>query len=352
MTALRTWIRSVWFVLAFLGVVVVLHLILGDAQQIFVTPFLIVCPALAAATASPWGVAAVGALVLAVRQALLVFDGAVAEFGDLHIFETRSLGYLGVIGVSIFLAYRRERRDRKISDLTSVALAAEETILRPLPAVVGDIRVGVRYLSSAAEAVVGGDVYEVLDTEFGTRIIVGDVKGSGLGAVFAASVVLGSFRAVAYDEPDLASVASRIERMVLRHLGEDDFVTIMLTQVEADVLRLVHRGHVPPMIVSGDGVTRTVEPPAAGPPLGLGYLDSEPIKAWVEPFKSGDSLVLYTDGVTDARGPAGSYPLADRVRKLVDSDATASAERLCADLVNFVGHSLKDDAVLLVATRA
>ena len=75
------------------------------------------------------------------------------------------------------------------------------------------------YLAAAAEARVGGDLYEVARTPFGIRLIVGDARGKGLEAVETAADVLGVFREVAHEVYTLAEVARRIDASLARRLA-------------------------------------------------------------------------------------------------------------------------------------
>ena len=82
----------------------------------------------------------------------------------------------------------------------------------PPPARLGPLGLDVVYLAAAAEAKVGGDLYEVTRTaEHGIRVIMGDVRGKGLGAVELAADVLGMFRELAHDACTLAELAARLD---------------------------------------------------------------------------------------------------------------------------------------------
>ena len=102
------------------------------------------------------------------------------------------------------------------------------------------------------------------------RLIVGDVQGKGLDAVQTAAVVLGAFREAAYDEPDLGTIAARIELSLERQSRDEEFVTAVLAQIEADgsSAELLNCG-----IRRRSGCTVVVSssfhPPEAGLPLGL-----------------------------------------------------------------------------------
>src|SRR6202044_1900871 len=75
----------------------------------------------------------------------------------------------------------QDQQALQIANVASVAEAAQRAVLRPLPEQLGPLKLGVVYLAAAAEARVGGDLYEVTHTEnHGIRLIIGDVRGKGL----------------------------------------------------------------------------------------------------------------------------------------------------------------------------
>jgi len=134
-------------------------------------------------------------------------------------------------------------------------------LLRPPGPRVGDIRLAARYVSATDSAMIGGDLYGVLDTPFGVRAIIGDVRGKGLTAVRAASVVLGAFREAAYDEPDLVGVARRLEASVVRHVPSGEFTTALLVGFhQPGSVDLLHCGHVAPLLVAPDGTRGRARP--------------------------------------------------------------------------------------------
>ena len=144
--------------------------------------------------ASAWRPLCYGAVALAVavlsdaatRGGLTVFSGAhqlpLAAVGAIVV--TTAVSVAGVKLSDGKATADHEQQVQQIANVTSVAEAAQRAVLRPLPEQLGPLRLGVVYLAAAAEARVVGDLYEVATTkEHGIRIIVGDVRGKGLGAV-------------------------------------------------------------------------------------------------------------------------------------------------------------------------
>lgn len=116
------------------------------------------------------------------------------------------------------------------------------------------------YLAAAAEARVGGDLYEVTYTEtHGIRLIIGDVRGKGLGAVEVAADIIGRFREVAHGVGTLNEVAYRLDAGLSRRWGQyEEFVTALLAEINPvrGKLTILNCGHPPPILIRPeDGVT-------------------------------------------------------------------------------------------------
>jgi hypothetical protein len=241
---------------------------------------------------------------------------------------------------------------QQLANAVSVAEVAQRAVLRPLPAKMGDLRLGVVYLAAAADAKVGGDLYEVVSTPHGIRVIVGDVRGKGLGAVEVAADVLGMYREIAYEVHTLPELARRLDAGLARRYGEhEEFVTAVLAEIDPAKGRLTifNCGHPPAMLISHETV-QTLEAPANAPPLGLVTLGDSSGAGMVVDFKPNDQLLLYTDGVTEARDKSREfYPLQERLAKLAAGKRRGDLlELLRADLLHHVGAPLDDDAALLL----
>ncbi|MFF4545246.1 PP2C family protein-serine/threonine phosphatase [Streptomyces sp. NPDC001406] len=310
-------------------------------------PLLAAGPTLAATTNGPRGVLCVGLLATGLGTALGIRDRAPG-----HELAIVLAGLVAVSLASALASALRRRRELVLAAVRSVAEAAQHALLQPVPAAVGPFQVAVRYSAAAAEARIGGDLYALVPTPYGVRLIVGDVRGKGLPAVGTAALVLGIFREAAYDEPDLLAVVDRIERSLARNLGQDDFVTAVVAGYpEPGRLEVVNCGHAPPLLVR-DSEVIAVEPAQPAPPLGLRALSGENPHLQVLSFSDGDQLLLYTDGVTEARDHGREfYPLADGLARHVCHEPARTLTALHDDLLAHVGGRLHDDAALLLLRK-
>ncbi|MFF0743655.1 PP2C family protein-serine/threonine phosphatase [Streptomyces sp. NPDC004111] len=278
------------------------------------------------------------------------------------------LGFL--LAVAALLAGVRRGPLRELRRITEVARAAQEVLLRPLPARLDGLALAAGRLSASKGASVGGDLYEVMATVHGVRVVIGDVRGHGLPALGTVAALLGSFREAAHDEPELGGVLRRLERALQRHLRErardeqsaagaarpegpsaEEFVTVLLLEIQEDgeVLAL-NCGHPWP-----HRLRRKAEQVAAGeplPPLGPFPLPAElPVRGGVR-LLPGELLVLHTDGAEDARDTGGRFfPLRDalaRAAAVGPLSPAAVVDRVQGALLRHTGGRVSDDVALVV----
>jgi serine phosphatase RsbU (regulator of sigma subunit) len=329
-----------------LAIVTVMDLLAGPAVGFL--SLLALGPTFASVSGSVRRTAAIGALALAISVALSVHFGVIGEW-------TSTLTYMTISGVtmaSMLASHLRIRRERELANVRHVAEVAQRVLLRPVPRRAGDVRVALSYTSAAAEAQIGGDLYEVVTTPHGMRLLIGDVQGKGLDAVETAAWVLGAFREAAYDETELTAVGDRLEATVSERLSGERFVTAILGELRDGEMVLLNFGHPSPLMVRADGGTGFAEPVEEVLPLGLASLEQDGPKPYSTRFAPGDQILFYTDGLIEARDPEGRfYPLPERVLLLRGPDPQAALDHLRADLLDFVAGPLGDDAAMLLLRR-
>ena len=296
-------------------------------------------PFLAAAFA-PWrSVLVAGGLATALGTVFAVLGGAAGNTTALNV-----IGIALATGLAAAAATVRQKQAERIAELSHLATIAQQAVLRPLGPTVGGLSIAGRYISATAAADIGGDLYEAVETAYGVRIIVGDVRGKGLDAVRLASIVLGSYRHVAYDRADLRAIVADLDRAVARSVGEEDFVTAVLVEERGGTLTVVNCGHPAPLLLRR-GAVIALEPPTPAPPLG--FLPS--VKARVERLEPGDRLLIFTDGLAEARRDGRFFPIAERAWRLLGhgtvGDGLASIETA---LVEWVHGRLDDDIALVL----
>jgi phosphoserine phosphatase RsbU/P len=296
---------GVWLALTLIVVIVGLDMVGGRNAELL--GLLVSPPILAASFVGPKRTVAVGvvALVAAVGYGRAVGVDLLAGAQGVPVV---AIGVATVL--SGVVARVRVEREGRLRAVTRVAEVAQRALLGGVPPALGSLRLAVLYASASAEASIGGDFYEALETPHGVRLLVGDVRGKGLDAVRLAGVVLGSFRDAAQDRPDLVQVTAALDRSVTRAIGPEDFVTAVLVQVLGDGSAVVvNCGHPAPLLVRGGQATE-LNPPEPAPPLCLGPRP-EPLRLTLA---LGDRILLYTDGVREARARGAFFPCRPRRR--------------------------------------
>jgi len=249
------------------------------------------------------------------------------------------------IGLALDTATTFREQTKLLTDVIAVAEAAQLAILAPLPPRIGPVLLNASYVSASEEAHVGGDLYEVVPALDRVRLLIGDVRGKGLPAVRTATIVLGEFRSAATQEADLPALAKRLDQQLRPWLNdEEEFVTACLVDVCPDgSFDAVSCGHPPPFHISGDRWEPVLLEPA--PPLGM---SAAPTPARGR-LRAGDRLLLYTDGLLEARTPSGPFFDPDALQ------AVAAHEPFGEVLGSILGHlragtsqHLQDDLALLL----
>jgi GAF domain-containing protein/anti-sigma regulatory factor (Ser/Thr protein kinase) len=247
--------------------------------------------------------------------------------------------------LAVETAHTFREQSGRLAEVTRIAEAAQLAILAPPPEQIGPVALAARYVSAAADARVGGDLYEVVGRPGAVRLLIGDVRGKGLTAVRTATVVLGEFRAAAADIDDLVDAAVQIDRRLRPYLADEDFVTALLAEIGDDgSFSIASCGHPPALLAAAGAVTEIEAVPTL--PLGLG---AEP-QLVTGRLERGDRLLLYTDGAIEARDDTGAFvdvvPLIDPLRTGELGDVL---DAVLTALHDAVGPELGDDVALLVA---
>lgn len=273
--------------------------------------------------------------------------------------EVVTVATAAILGVLINILVRRN--DERLASVREIAEFAQRAVLPEPQARIDGLDVAARYEAAQADAFIGGDLYAVQDTPYGVRLVVGDVRGKGMTAVAAVAVVIGAFREAAEQESTLEEVAQRLERALKREGARRDnldavegFTTAVLAEIPHDeeTVRVVNRGHPPPLLLHPDG---TLVPLTGGPaalPLGMSDLASAPDRAVPARFPGGATLLLHTDGLSEARNVRGEfYDPAARLAGRVFPGPEELLNALAADVRRHTGGDLTDDMALLAVRR-
>jgi len=201
---------------------------------------------------------------------------------------------------------------------------------------------------------VGGDCFDYATSEDGLDVAIFDAMGHGLTSAILASLLVGSYRHSRRAGQELAEIATSIDAAAQAFPGPVIFATALIARLDVVAGRLswLSCGHPPPIIVRRGSTLPAVDM-RPGVPIGLGTLGSVVGTLTDVALEPGDGILLYTDGVTEARDPDGDPFGEARLRDLLAREhlAGGSPQEVIRRLVrSTLDHSqvrLRDDATMV-----
>lgn len=191
---------------------------------------------------------------------------------------------------------------RLYRERSEIAHTLQQSLLPPrLPEVPG-VEVAARYRPAGEGIDVGGDFYDLFAVDGGWGLLIGDVCGKGPEAAALTALTRYTVRAAAPGNPHPRDVLATLNAAILHQRADGRFCTAIFARLEVSPrrrLRLSNGGHPPALCMRANGEIETL--PAKGDLLGI-YPDPRLVDHEVE-LEPGDTLVLYTDGVTEAQAP-------------------------------------------------
>jgi phosphoserine phosphatase RsbU/P len=258
----------------------------------------------------------------------------------------RFVAVLLISAAAVMIAEVRIRRETQFTRLSHIADAAQRAILPTLPSTAAGVNVAARYRPAAEDTLVGGDLYDCSLTGGRVRFLIGDFRGKGIGAIEQAARVIRAFRQSAAFLSDPEAITQDMDNYLTPFFGDEDFATALLVDVtQPGRVTLSNCGHPPPVMIRGRGGAEIVEV-AWGLPLGLGGTRDSVSVTW----SPGDRLLLYTDGLSEARDVHGEFPPLLRFAALSATDPLEEAvdgllERVRAHVPS---GELADDAAVVM----
>jgi len=189
---------------------------------------------------------------------------------------------------------------------------------------------------------IGGDFFDVVNTEDGLAVVLADVSGKGVSAALLASTLQGMVYSHLSARMPLPNIMAAVNRFFTqKHLGEKYATVIIVRITKAGELEYVNCGHVPPLLVSGKSVSR---PEHGNLPVGL-LADAVYEGARIQ-LKPGDRFILVTDGVTEAENAEGEFFDNERLEAVAAKSPTL--EDIFAAVNDFCcGAPLGDDCTVV-----
>jgi serine phosphatase RsbU (regulator of sigma subunit) len=205
---------------------------------------------------------------------------------------------------------------------------------------------------------VGGDYFDYVSaSEACWHLLVGDVSGKGVPAAMIMSIVRSLFHPYAEFETSPRSILSRVNRSLSQDLDPDMFVTLASLRLDPrqDTVRVARAGHEPVLIMRNSGAIEHIAPSGAA----MGLLDIQSFDQMIEEtqfrLQTHDTLLLYTDGITEAQNSAQDEFGYDRLEEVVRAHAGLPAdglvEKILAEVKGFTDGTPQNDDITLMVVR-
>lgn len=238
-----------------------------------------------------------------------------------------------------------------------IAEVLQQALIPPyIPTEFGNLAVGVRYQAALNEAEVGGDFYDVFDLGKGrVGVLIGDVAGKGLPAAMRVAAARYSVRSYAFIDPRPSHVMTLANEALCKESEEEiNMLTAFLAVIDTTTGMMTYTtaGHEPPVVCSASGKIRELE--SGEIPLGIMEAQFYTEHNWA--LQPGDSVVIVTDGITEARAPGTILFKKKGMIEYLSNNMTSCpdemAEGLMARATAHAGGRLQDDAAVVVLRLA
>jgi sigma-B regulation protein RsbU (phosphoserine phosphatase) len=265
-----------------------------------------------------------------------------------------------MIRVAVFDATERRRYERELlaakeraeaSELNARSLARtlQQTLIPPTPPDVPGLDIAARYRPAGDGTEVGGDFYDVFPIGDGVwAALLGDVCGKGAEAAIVTALVRHTVRALAVVNDRPSKVLRRLNEVLIRD-ADDRFCTVVLAALQQAgpewQVSICVGGHPSPVLVGPDAAPSSLG--LNGPVVGI--LPGAAYEDHLVRLAPGQTLVAYTDGITEARGAEGYYGEARMLETLGSLGLAPErlADGLVEDAVAFQGPTTRDDIAVL-----
>ena len=270
---------------------------------------------------------------------LQVADKVEGDFTEQDSLVLLQLAQLAAVAIENAQRYHHEHE---------IAHTLQTSMLPPRLATVPDVALASRYRAGGPGTEVGGDWYDTVLLDDGRLLlIVGDVVGRGARAAAVMGQLRTGMRAYALQQFSAERLMRSLD-LLLQDLGEGRFATAVCVVIDPAARRaeVVSAGHPPPLLIDPDGVTAYLR---CEPHTPLGVLSDPSYSATAAELPEGTTLLLYTDGLVEARDMPVDRGMA-RLRRVVGGQRYADVEGLCDRVLEeIVGAGTGDDVAVLAA---
>jgi serine phosphatase RsbU (regulator of sigma subunit)/DNA-binding MarR family transcriptional regulator len=296
----------------------------------------------------PWGSAVIAPVMSGERMLGVVVAGRLASSPAFTHDERRAIADLTDRAAQALDNARLYSEQRFIAD------TLQQSLLPPTPPDIPGYELALAYRPAGDGTQVGGDFYDVFEIDGSWLLVVGDVCGKGSEAAAVMAMSRYAVRTAALRSTRPSDLLATLNESLLRNSPGGRFATAALARIataRAGHLTVCVAGHPPPFVVRAEGGVETIGEPGSL----LGVFPDPTLGDAVTSLDAGDTLVLYTDGLTDARGGDHQFGI-DRLRETLGSVAGSSPDEVVAQVMDavvaFSSGSLADDIALMVVRAA
>lgn len=246
------------------------------------------------------------------------------------------------VAIEVEAAFLRERR---------IGATLQKAMLPDVDPHLGGLSIAREYRAAADEAELGGDFYDVIElSPDRIGLVIADVSGKGLRAAVQTAAVKYALRAYAMEDPEPASVLRRLNRCCNVGPRTRGFITLFYGVIDLRRWEMTYAnaGHQPPLLRRANGKVETLS--SRGVVLGVADNNMVSFPSQTVMLGAGDTLVLYTDGLSEARN-GDDFLDTEGVQALLgemDVSAHETARLLLEEATAFAEGALRDDVALLV----
>ena len=239
----------------------------------------------------------------------------------------------------------------------NISITLQESLMPEVSGRIGTVEFAHKYQSALEEAIIGGDFYDVFDLGEGrTGFVMADVSGKGLKAAVQTAMLKYTLRGFALETPDEPGrVLARVNDVLCSPMSSHDgFVTLFYGVIDTLTGEFLYAnaGHEPPLLCAA--TTGEVCPLPLCDGLALGALAGVPYEQCQSFLAPGDLLLLYTDGLTEARTTTGEFLDQEGLAALIPRQSVTAQEcvhRVYDAVSDFAGDVRRDDVAMLALRR-
>lgn len=275
--------------------------------------------------------------------------------GGIGVFEANDLRLLSQFANQVGIALENARLHREAlakqameRELELAATIQRDILPKSIPVVEG---IDLAALSNPARQV-GGDYHAFFEREGVLAALVADVSGKSMPAALLVSALHAALQLLFADGRELGDIATELNRHIHKWSSENKFVTMIMVAIDREngSIEYVNAGHNPCYVVHEDGSLEMLR--SHGLPIGI--LAQSKYMTQMRPFPPGSTVVLYSDGITEAENEAGEEFENDRLDAILRDSASVPPnelrDRIAAAVDAFVGEApQKDDQTLVIA---